>query len=66
MSVQRTVGFEGIRLGKVDWKMLSAALILTAAAATQATVEVARDDNEAGMKGLFKVTQFRAESNADE
>jgi hypothetical protein len=41
-------------------------LILTAAAATQATVEVARDDNEAGMKGLFKVTQFRAESNVDE
>jgi hypothetical protein len=41
-------------------------LILTDAAATQATVEVARDDHEAGMKGLFKVTQFRAESNADE
>jgi hypothetical protein len=41
-------------------------LILTDAAATQAAAEVARDDNEAGMKGLFKVAQFCAESNADE
>jgi hypothetical protein len=79
---------------KVDWKTLSTALILTDAAAIQATVEdnelligeaasfsnwraalrysptgsaeMARDDIEAGMKSLFKLAQFRAESDADE
>jgi len=30
------------------------------------SAEVARDDIEAGMKGRFKVAQFRAESDGDE